>query len=108
MPVQHWLNEGLPETRADLAEADNISSNALAEGIPDCSCKATPKPYRVFTGSGSGAVRLIGYCRIMDKEGMFGEDGETFGTCVGRVMHVGHTSTVEQMGLKGPYNEDGN
>ena len=44
----------------------------------------------------------------MNEEGMFGEDGETFGTCVGRVMHVGHTSAVEQMGLKGPYNEDVN
>ena len=44
----------------------------------------------------------------MNKEGIFGEDGKTFGTCVGRVMHVGHTSTVEQMGLKGSYNEDGN
>ena len=106
MPVQHWLDEGLPETRADLAEADKISSNALAEGIPNCSCKAAPKPCRVFTGSGLRAVRLRGYCRTMNTEGIFGEDGETFGTCVGKVMHVRNTSTVEQMGLKGPYNED--
>ena len=106
MPVQHWLNEGFPETCADLAEADNISSNALAEGIPDCSYKAAPKPCRVFTDSGLGAVRLRGYCRTMYTEGTFGEDGETFGTRVWRVMHMRNTSTVEQMGLQGPYNED--
>ena len=42
----------------------------------------------------------------MNTERILGEDGETFGTCVGRVMHVGNTSTVEQMGLKRRHNED--
>ena len=35
-----------------------------------------------------------------------GENGETFGTCIGRVMNVGNTSTVELMGLKGTDDED--
>lgn len=31
----------------------------------------------------------------MNIEGISGEDGKTFGTCVGRVIDVGSTSTVE-------------
>ena len=39
-------------------------------------------------------------------EGILGENGETFGTCVGRVMNVGNTRTVELMDRKGTDNED--
>ncbi len=39
-------------------------------------------------------------------ERIFGEDSEAFGTCVRRVMYVGNAGAVEQMGLKGPNNED--
>ena len=42
----------------------------------------------------------------MNMEGILGKNGETFGTCVGRVVNVGNTSTVEQMGLRGTDKED--